>query len=68
MKRIFSILLVLLLSLSVLTGCAQVEELVGKLPFDIPFLSEKECTHDYEVVVTEPTCTEAGFTTKTCKL
>ena len=68
MKRIFSILLVLLLSLSVLTGCAQVEELVGKLPFDIPFISEKECTHDYEVVVTEPTCTEAGFTTKTCKL
>ena len=64
MKRIFSILLVLLLALSVLTGCAQVEGLIDKLPF----IGEKACTHDYEVVVTEPTCEAAGFTTKTCKL
>ena len=26
----------------------------------------KECDHDYEAVVTEPTCTEKGFTPYTC--
>ncbi|MCD8116465.1 MAG: hypothetical protein LUE21_05015, partial [Oscillospiraceae bacterium] len=29
---------------------------------------EEECEHEYEAVVTEPTCTEQGYTTYTCTL
>ena len=36
---------------------------VLKLPV-VP--AEQPCEHDYETVVTAPTCTEAGFTTYTC--
>ena len=30
--------------------------------------NEQECTHEYVEVVTEPTCTEGGYTTYTCSL
>ena len=68
MKRILSILLVLLLTLTVFTGCEQLNGIVDMLPIDIPGLGTKECTHDYNAVVTDPTCTETGITTKTCLL
>ena len=63
MKRILSILLVLLLSLTVMTGC-------GLFP-DFGLSNEDlglPCVHDYDKVVTEPTCTETGITTYTCTI
>ena len=51
MKRILSILLVLLLAFTTLVGCGLTK-----------------CAHDYDSVVTNPTCTATGITTKTCKL
>ena len=76
MKRMLSILLVLALTVLVLTGCTQVGGLLErtgisqvreKLGQWIPFLN-KTCEHEYEAVVTEPTCTATGYTTYTCKL
>ena len=31
-------------------------------------MADENCEHEYESVVTDPTCTEAGYTTHTCKL
>ena len=36
------------------------------LTFDAIEGTDEPCQHDYEAVVTEPTCTEIGFTTYTC--
>lgn len=32
------------------------------------YSARKACTHDYEAVVTQPTCLQEGYTTYTCKL
>ena len=63
MKRILSILLVLLLSLTVMTGCGLIPDF-GLTNEDLGL----PCVHEYEAVVTEPTCTATGITTYTCKL
>ena len=31
------------------------------------YFAAKDCEHDYETVITPPTCTERGYTTYTCK-
>ncbi|MBE6933393.1 MAG: hypothetical protein E7464_08445, partial [Ruminococcaceae bacterium] len=39
---------------------------VKSLTFDAIEGTDEPCEHDYKAVVTEPTCTEIGFTTYTC--
>ena len=59
MKRTLSILLVLLLAMFVMSSCTVLDDILA--------WADPECQHDYEAVVTEPTCTAAGYTTYTCK-
>ena len=60
MKRTLSILLVLLLAMFVMSSCTLLDDILA--------WADPECQHDYEAVVTDPTCTAAGYTTYTCKL
>ena len=60
MKRTLSILLVLLLATFVMSSCTLLDDILA--------WADPECQHDYEAVVTDPTCTAAGYTTYTCKL
>ena len=54
LKKTLSWLLALTMCLSLLPAAA--------------FADEEECTHEYVTEVTEPTCTEGGYTTHTCSL
>lgn len=62
-KRILSLFLALMMCLSLLpvSALAEGEETAAEE-------TEALCTHDYVATVTEPTCTEGGFTTYTCAL
>ena len=53
LKRSFALLLALILVGSVLP---------------VQAFATETCAHDYESVVTDPTCTEKGYTTHTCTL
>lgn len=55
MKRTLSLILVLVM-------------LVGMLPVNAFAAGTEDVhEHDYDAVVTEPTCTERGYTTYTCE-
>ena len=50
-----------------ITSCTLVEQYLPMLGLgEKP--GEQPCTHEYEAVLTDPTCTAKGYTTYTCKL
>ena len=46
--------------------CRMAFLLLTLMPSGPSLADGEECVHEYEAVVTEPTCTELGYTTYTC--